>query len=77
MASSACQETRDTSTKHGIDNLFSVLKMCIKISKDSVLHLVISFYSKMILFKNLYLSIGATFTVNLIAMGDRKISRKI
>lgn len=31
----------------------------------------------MILFKNLYLSIGATFAVNLTAMGDRKTSREI
>jgi hypothetical protein len=77
MASSGCQEPQGAAAEHCIHNLFPVLKMCVKISKDSVLCLVISFYSKMILFKDLYLSTGATFTVNLTAMGDRKFSRKI
>lgn len=76
MASRVHQEPRGHVTRTPHYSLFSVLKMCVKISKDSVLLFVISFYTKMILFKNLYLSTGATFMVNLTAMGDRNLKKK-
>lgn len=71
------QEPRGHVTRTLHYSLFSVLKMCVKLSKDSVLLLVISFYSKMILFKNLSLPTGAIFMVNLTAMGDRKFSKSL